>query len=144
MSFALFALALAAFSQAAGASPLSTESAAIASKLPVSDVRLVPTGINVTFETHGIKSDATVISSLFACNTLNCASCSTIPLPQMFQTCLPMESSVSVAVVQQLGEALPYGVFVGPAGCTSFAQLPEINTCFNVNNGPFTDYFLNE
>ncbi|KAI0741762.1 hypothetical protein C8Q80DRAFT_1123571 [Daedaleopsis nitida] len=143
MSFACSTLlALATFSQAVSASPLTLVDAA--STLPVSDVRLVPANVNITFDTHGIHSDATVPSIIMACAAANCVSCSNIPLPTMFNTCLGLPSAISVAVTQQFNEALPYGVFVGPRGCTSFAQIPAINTCFNVINGPFTDFEVTE
>ncbi len=69
-------------------------------------------------------------------------SCSRTPLPTTFEVWLGEVAFSSVVVTQQFNEALPYGVFVGPPGCASFAQIPTINTCFNLNGGPFTDFEL--
>ncbi|KAI0800287.1 hypothetical protein C8Q74DRAFT_402830 [Fomes fomentarius] len=46
----------------------------------------------------------------------------------------------SVAVSQPSNQGLPFGVGVGPSPCQQFAQIPRVNTCFNINGGPFSDY----
>ncbi|KAI0793693.1 hypothetical protein C8Q74DRAFT_1435957 [Fomes fomentarius] len=142
---ARLALALFTTSTAARASPLAGESTSNASTLPVSDIVLTPVAANFTSAAarNSVRPDATVPSILLTCAGVGCTgSCSRTPLPTTFEVCLGEVAFSSVAVTQQFNEALPYGVFVGPPGCASFAQIPTINTCFNLNGGPFTDFEL--
>ncbi|KAI0793664.1 hypothetical protein C8Q74DRAFT_1215207 [Fomes fomentarius] len=143
-TIALTTLALTLFTQAAHASPLTTaDTTSIAGSLPVSDTVLVPVAANFTSAANDVHPDAGVSSILVTCTGAGCSgTCYNTPLPLMFETCLGVPAFNSVAVTQQFNEALPYGVFVGPPGCASFAQIPVINTCFNVINGPFTVFEL--
>ncbi|KAI0793657.1 hypothetical protein C8Q74DRAFT_1215204 [Fomes fomentarius] len=143
-TIALTTLALVLFTQVAHASPLAAaDTTSIAGSLPVSDIVLVPVPVNFTSVANNVHPDGTVLSTLLTCAGTGCTgNCLNIPLPSMFETCLGVPAFSSVAVVQQFNEVPTYGIFVGPPGCASFAQIPVINTCFNVNNGPFTDFEL--
>ena len=135
---ALATLALAFFAQMAYASPART--------LPVADTVLVPTAADFTSTAKGgIHAEGTVSSILMVCTEAACGGvCSNIALPLQFDTCLGAPAFNSLAVLQQYNEALGYGVWVGPSGCQSFAQIPQINTCYNVNGGPWTDFEVTE
>lgn len=39
---------------------------------------------------------------------------------------------LSAEVYSPTGAALPYGVYVGLAGCEDPVQLPTVNTCYNL------------
>ncbi|KAH9926270.1 uncharacterized protein BXZ73DRAFT_90946 [Epithele typhae] len=88
-------------------------------------------------------AEATFPATLLLCPGVNCASCfgfdlSTLPV----DVCLTTSSFNSVAISQPSNEGLPFGVLVGPPGCASFAQIPTVNQCFNVNGGPFVDFAI--
>ena len=136
-------LALVFVTQVAQAFPAAN---AVAGTLPVSDVVLVPTVQNVSpAVTKGLHRRQTTFSTLVTCSEADCAGgCSNTELPTEFDICLGLPAFTSVGVLQQLDEALPYGVFVGPSGCESFAQIPEINTCFNTGGVTFTDFEITE
>ncbi|KAH9888992.1 hypothetical protein C8Q73DRAFT_655076 [Cubamyces lactineus] len=141
------AIALALFSQAAFASPLSTETTDIASKFPVVDLGSIQAHPNVTLSQAGIHVDAAqqeFPATLLLCPTTSCISCfgfdlSTLPTNECLAAGFNFES---IAINQPSNEGLPFGVFVGPPGCLSFAQIPSVNTCYNANNGPFVDYAI--
>ena len=140
---ALATLALVFMTQVAQAIPAAN---AVAGTLPVSDIVLVPTVKGVSpAVTKGLHRRQTTFSTLVTCSAADCASgCSNTELPTEFDICLGLPAFTSVGVIQQLDEALPYGVFVGPSGCESFAQIPEINTCFNTGGVTFTDFEITE
>ena len=160
MFFAI-AAAFVAFIQVAHGTPLAPVSAAAqpnlagvttAASFPTQELALPGVAHTSTAGTSpavafpGIHSDAaqqTFPATLLLCPTANCASCfafdlSTFPLDECFAT----SSFTSVAISQPSNEGLPFAVLVGPAGCLSFAQIPTVNTCFNVNGGPFSDFAL--
>ena len=161
MFFAIGTIALVAFIQVAHGNPLSPiaasakpDAAAVttAASFPVHELAAAGTGIPNTLRTSpavafpGLHSDAaqqTFPATLLLCPTASCASCfsfdlSTLPVNQ----CLSTSPFTSVAISQPSNEGLPFAVLVGPAGCLSFAQIPTVNTCFNVNGGPFSDFAL--
>ncbi|RPD53656.1 hypothetical protein L227DRAFT_481056, partial [Lentinus tigrinus ALCF2SS1-6] len=94
---------------------------------------------------HSDAADAIFPATLLLCPSFNCASCfsfdlSTLPIDQCL---IDLSSSFeSVAISQPSNEGLPFAVLVGPPGCASFAQIPLVNECFNVNGGPFTDFAI--
>ena len=95
---------------------------------------------------NGDTAQQTFPATLLLCPGTGCASCfgfdlSTFPFDECFATSFSFES---VAISQPSNEGLPFGVLVGPPGCASFAQIPTVNECFNVNGGPFTDFALIE
>ena len=140
MSFIAFVtVALALFTQSAQAT-------AIAGKLPVSDVVLVAskdTAVVQAAHSGALTRRQTTPSTLLICTSTGCGgTCDEVALPVTFEECFTLPAFVSVAVLAPAGEDLPYGVFVGPAGCGEFAQIPETNTCFNTGS-TFSDFFLN-
>lgn len=90
-------------------------------------------------------------TTILLCEKSGCTSCFGITLPLQQGTCftLDLEPSgtefrfVSVAISQPGGGGLPYSVLVGPAGCGSFALAPQVNTCFEIPDGPYADFLLN-
>lgn len=163
MFFAIAATALVAFIQIAHGTPLAPVSAAVkpdvagvttAALFPVHE--LSPAGARIpdtvgtspasAFQAlHSDVAQQTFPATLLLCPSANCASCfgfdlSTLPV----NVCLTTSAFSSVAISQPSNEGLPFGVLVGPPGCLSFAQIPIVNQCFNVNGGPFTDFALVE
>ena len=146
-AFAFAAIALALFGQTAFAAPPSTEATDIASKFPVFDFGSIQAHPNVTLAPGGIHVDAaqqTFPATLLLCPTTSCISCFGFDLSAIpANNCLTAGFNfASFSINQPSNEGLPFGVFVGPPGCTSFFQIPEVNECFNVVNGTFADYSL--
>ncbi|KAI0629112.1 hypothetical protein C8Q77DRAFT_305791 [Trametes polyzona] len=131
--------------------PISAEPTDIGASFPVHPIgpaSPLPTQNN----THGrpgphpniVPSDFP--ATLLLCNTVNCISCfqfdlSTIP----HNSCLQAGFSyLSMAINQPNNAGLDFGVFGGPAGCASFAQIPTVNECFNSgpNGQAFADFAL--
>ncbi|RPD64089.1 hypothetical protein L226DRAFT_533400 [Lentinus tigrinus ALCF2SS1-7] len=158
MYFAIAAVALVALSQLAQATPLSPvavsvkpagEAVNFAAKFPVHDLGSIAAQPNVTLASssgvHTDVADATFPATLLLCPSVSCLSCFSFDLSTIPQNeCLIDTSSTfsSVAISQPSNEGLPFEVLVGPTGCLSFAQIPAVNECFNVNNGPFTDFAI--
>ncbi|KAH9927940.1 uncharacterized protein BXZ73DRAFT_102448 [Epithele typhae] len=73
-------------------------------------------------------------AQLFLCSIANCATCFVpIDLSEFAaDVCHAAPSFVSAGVVQPSGAGLPFAVLVGPPGCAEFAQIPEVNECFNL------------
>ncbi|KAH9935180.1 uncharacterized protein BXZ73DRAFT_100567 [Epithele typhae] len=87
--------------------------------------------------------EATFPATLLLCPGTNCASCSGFDLSRIpVNVCFATSAFRSVAISQPSNSGLPFGVVVGPSGCSSFAQIPTVNQCFNVNGGPFSDFAL--
>ncbi|CDO68195.1 hypothetical protein BN946_scf184938.g47 [Trametes cinnabarina] len=147
MRFTIFAVAAVAFGQAVFASPLTPETTDIAAKFPVFDLDKVQAHPNITLTQGGIHIDAAQAefpATLLLCTTTSCISCfgfdlSTLPTNECIASGINFQSA---AISQPSNEGLPFGVFVGPGGCASFAQLPAVNTCYNVNPAPFSDYAI--
>ncbi|KAI0657963.1 hypothetical protein C8Q70DRAFT_918529 [Cubamyces menziesii] len=144
-AFALTAIALALFSQTAFAAPPSTEATDIASKFPVFDFGSIQAHPNVTLAQGGIHVDAAqqeFPATLLLCPTASCISCFRFDLSATTTNeCFAAGFDfASFSIDQPSNEGLSFGVFVGPPGCLSFFQIPEVNACFNVVNGTFADY----
>ncbi|KAJ3005008.1 hypothetical protein NUW54_g4533 [Trametes sanguinea] len=81
------------------------------------------------------------------CPLGSCISC--FPLDMSIlppNTCLAeqMSNIASVSIIQPSNAGLPYGMFVGTGDCSEFAQIPAVNTCFDINFGrPATDIAIN-
>ena len=109
-------------------------------------MRLFKALFTCTREQAAASSSAT----LLLCEQRACGSCLAFDLLSApHDVCLapsvPRDFRFSsVAISQPSNEGLPFGVLVGPPGCASFAQIPTVNECFNVNGGPFTDFALIE
>ncbi|KAI0718026.1 hypothetical protein C8T65DRAFT_639765 [Cerioporus squamosus] len=161
MYFAIAAVALAALSQVAQATPLSTvatkveafrQAVTIASKFPVHDLRVgsVAAQPNVTLPSDSLRSDVAggAGAILLLCPATNCLSCFAFDLGSLpdaeANECLIDESStfVSAAISQASNAGLPFEVLVGPSGCLSFAQIPAVNQCFNLSPAPFADFAI--
>ena len=161
MYFAIVAVTVAALSQLAQTTPLSSDAARVklagaaiapAAHFPVRDLDSAVAEPHITSPSEsGVRIEAvnaTFPATLLLCSAANCLSgcfsfdLSTIPVNE----CLIDESSTfqSLAISQPSNAGLPFSVFVGPPGCFSFAQIPAVNTCFNANNGPFDDFFVEE
>ncbi|KAI8996337.1 hypothetical protein BD414DRAFT_477607 [Trametes punicea] len=139
------AVALALLGQAVYASPLTAETTDVAAAFPVVDLSSVQAHPNITLSQGGIHIDAAqqeFPATLLFCPTVSCISCFGIDLSSVpTNECLASGVNfASVSINQPSNEGLPFGVFVGPPGCESFVQLPAVNTCYNVNPAPFTDY----
>lgn len=144
------ALAVALFTQATQAKPLGALTD-IGAKFPVLDLPLGSTSVpNATLARGGGAPHPDIVPSdfpafLLLCSTVSCISCfqldmSVIPHNSCINPGVPI---VSMAISQPTNVGLDFGVFLGPAGCLSFAQLPTVNTCFNAAmGGPFADYAL--
>ena len=139
MFFPLSAMGFALLPFVALASPLAADTV---STLPLSNLVLTAVAGNLT-SNHELHADATVHTTLVTCTGTACdTGCINSALPTRSDTCLGLPPFNSVGIVSKFGEIPTYIVGVGPQGCQSFAQIPEINTCFTVNNGPFTDYLM--
>lgn len=143
MFYALSAVGFALLPFVALASPLAADSASTVTTLPLSNLVLTAVAGNLTSKEHGLHADGTVLTTLVTCTGTACdTGCVNSGLPTRSDTCLGLPAFNSVGIVSKFGEIPTYIVGVGPPGCQSFAQIPEINTCFTVNNGPFTDYLM--
>ncbi|CDO68209.1 hypothetical protein BN946_scf184938.g61 [Trametes cinnabarina] len=147
MRFTFLALAAAALSQSTVivATPLTAVATDIAAKFPVFDIDKVHAQPNVTLSQGGIRVDtaqAEFPATLLLCPTTNCISCFGFDLSSMptHECIVPGFTFQSVSINQPSNQGLPFGVFVGPGGCVSFASLPAVNTCYNVIPAPFSDY----
>ena len=162
MFFTIAAAALVAFFQVAQATPLTSltttvkpvsNAVTIGAHFPVHELRIDSAVDTVQAKVthpsasglHRDTADSTFPATLLLCPSTNCASCfsfdlSTLPVDE----CLSTSAFFSVAISQPSNEGLPFGVLVGPPGCASFAQIPVVNECFNVNGGPFTDFAILE
>ena len=78
------------------------------------------------------------------CETGTCGAVGGIDLSEFpTDVCFPAAPSFnSVAVVQPSGEGLPFAVLVGPPGCEEFADIPVVNECFNIEDGPWDQWEL--
>ncbi|KAI0683283.1 hypothetical protein C8T65DRAFT_784445, partial [Cerioporus squamosus] len=85
---------------------------------------------------HADAGDAIYPATIFLCKESGCASCTGYDLSiQPHQTCLaPGFNFLSVHINQPSNAGLPFGVYTGPIGCSSFAQVPAVNTCYNAAN----------
>ena len=137
MFFPLSAMGFALLPFVALASPLAADAV---STLPLSNLVLTAVAGNLT-SNHGLHADATVHTTLVTCTGTACdTGCVNTPLPTVAGSCLGLPAFNSVGLVSQFGEIPDYIVGVGPPGCQSFALIPQLNTCFGVNAGPFTDF----
>ncbi len=85
---------------------------------------------------HADSSLAVYPATIFLCKESGCGSCTGYDLGiQPHQTCLvPGFNFMSVTINQPSNQGLPFGVYTGPIGCSTFAQVPQVNTCYNANN----------
>ncbi|RPD58773.1 hypothetical protein L227DRAFT_601766 [Lentinus tigrinus ALCF2SS1-6] len=102
---------------------------------------------NVTVGTAGVhtsSADAIYPATIFVCRALGCGSCTGYDLSiQPHNTCLgPGFNFVSAYINQPSNQGLPYGVYTGPTGCGSFAQIPQVNTCYDASNYIGADFKL--
>lgn len=157
MYFVIAAVVLAGLSQVAQATPLSTvatrvepvrQAVTTAAKFPVHDLGSVAAHPNVTLPSGAVHSDVAggAGAILLLCPSVNCLSCFSFDLGTLTLTneCLIDQSSTfaSAAISQPSNAGLPFEVLIGPAGCLSFAQIPAVNECFNVNPAPFADFAI--
>ncbi|KAI9063874.1 hypothetical protein FKP32DRAFT_1571143 [Trametes sanguinea] len=147
MRFTLFAVAAAVFGQTVLASPLTPETTDIAAKFPVVELSSAQAHPNITLSQGGIHIDAAQAefpATLLLCTTTSCISCfgfdlSAVPTNECIASGINYQS---IAISQPSNEGLPFGVFGSPPGCTSFVQIPAVNTCYNVSPAPFADYAI--
>ena len=164
MYFVIAAVALAAIAKVAGATPLSSDAITPTVKgtpqVGESFTDLAAHALdgpvvahpNVTFTTsstglHALSADAVFPATLQLCSGTGCSGCFNFDLSVLQRNvCLIDGSSLinSVKIVQPSNEGLPFGVYVGPSGCSAFTQIPAVNTCYNAVNGPFTDFKLTD
>ncbi|KAI0741736.1 hypothetical protein C8Q80DRAFT_152650 [Daedaleopsis nitida] len=95
------------------------------------------------------SADTVNSATLLLCQNTDCGGCQGFDLNAAPRdACLvPSESSFqfwSVAISQPRDSGLPYGVLVGPGGCTEFSYIPRVNTCYDVPNPPFTEFAIND
>ena len=174
MFFPLAALVLAAVSQIALATPVTSLTkpteldVTLAQGFPIRTLDIIRDAItgNVHDGTIGARDttgthdgttgayDGTILDRaaaanpaiLLLCPTTNCATCSGFNL-STFPTneCfLTNVQAVSVGISQPGGGGLPFTVAVGTAQCATLAAIPAVNECFNINGGPFTNFALLE
>ncbi|RPD69783.1 hypothetical protein L226DRAFT_575268 [Lentinus tigrinus ALCF2SS1-7] len=90
---------------------------------------------NVTVGEGGVHVDGVdaVNAILYLCQGSGCNLCTSYSLDsQPHRVCLTgYINFVSVYIYQPSDVGLPFGVYTGPSGCTSFAQVPAVNTCYN-------------
>ncbi|KAI8996340.1 hypothetical protein BD414DRAFT_197579 [Trametes punicea] len=150
MRYSFAALALALLGQAVHASPLTRKTTTtIAGSFPVVDLQAnhVTPHSNSTSSRGGLSSDAALQefpADLLLCSALNCAGCEVFNLAAIpFDTCEIEFFYESVAISQPSGEGLPFAVFLTPPNlCATGTQIPEVNTCFNVEGDDFDDFIL--
>ena len=134
-------------SRTAIANPVARDAASIASRLPVSASTLsqakglIPGNFSdaasARTAAHGFPSDLAARqefpAQLYMCAEESCASCwSPVDLSEWpADQCHYINGFLSTAIVQPSGEGLPFAVAVGPPGCEEFAQIPEVNVCYN-------------
>ncbi len=85
---------------------------------------------------HADAADAVYPATIFLCKESGCGSCTGYDLSiQPHQTCLaPGFNFMSISINQPSNQGLPFGVYTGPIGCSTFAQVSQVNTCFNADN----------
>lgn len=157
MFFALTAVVAALFAQAALANPIAPAARpigadrvdpSIATDFPVVDITSVAPKPNITVGANGVHTDVAqadfpaslLLFSGFSCSgTVDSINLASVPFDQCFFAPILFNSA---AVSQPSNSGLDFAVLVGPDGCASFAQLPAVNTCFNLNGGPFGDFAI--
>ena len=153
MLFSLATLAL-VFAAAVGAVPVTdtltptvdSVSVDAASVLDLSFGSVSKDG-NVTIHKGGLHADAasaTYPATLFLCRTSSCGSCTGYDLSiQRHNTCLTGGFTFySTYISQPSNSGLPFAVYTGPSGCSSFAQVPVVNTCYRTSNYAGNDFKL--
>lgn len=144
-----FAILSVALAHVASATPIVAPEAAgvtaLAASFPVSELSIesgVHSNTTLAGHVHGLVARQEFPANLLLCPTLNCASCLSFTTQgQAENTCFnPGFSFVSTAISQPSGQGLPFAVLVGTPGCASLAQIPQVNTCFNLNGGTFDTF----
>ncbi|KAH9945904.1 uncharacterized protein BXZ73DRAFT_95422 [Epithele typhae] len=88
-------------------------------------------------------ADAIFPAVLLLCSSFNCANCLSYNLQTTtVDTCLATSAFSSVSISQPSNQGLPFAVYVGPSGCTNFAKIPVVNTCFNLVGGSFSNFLV--
>ncbi|KAI1788179.1 hypothetical protein LXA43DRAFT_1063839 [Ganoderma leucocontextum] len=155
MHFAVLTTLALAFIGAAFANPTIASSADLGAPMeddvsapdtfPVIDLSSVDSETalaNTTLNTLGDLRDGPAAqfgaATLLLCQSFNCRRCFGFDIGRLpHRVCLTANPGFfSVAISQPSNFGLPFGVFVGPR-CSSFAQVPRVNTCFNIIGGPF-------
>jgi hypothetical protein len=123
------------------------DSVSIARSIPVVDLANIDvTRQNVTLATKGsstLRVDAAQApfpATLLLCRTTGCGSCTGFDISLFpHNTCLianPAFGFFSVFITQPSNEGFAFGVYAGPT-CPGLGLIPLVNTCFNVNGGPY-------
>ncbi|KAI9061452.1 hypothetical protein FKP32DRAFT_1526452, partial [Trametes sanguinea] len=78
-------------------------------------------------------------ATLLTCTSTNCAAgCTSWTLADRGDgNCFFAGQFVSVAIEQPSNQGLPFSVDIAPANCENWLAIPAVNTCFNINGGPF-------
>ncbi|RDX43429.1 hypothetical protein OH76DRAFT_1361187 [Lentinus brumalis] len=153
LTFVTFAVALVSAVQAtpvsAGTTVTSTTvGMSAAAGIPVVSLELgsVSEHGNVTVGKGGMhpsSADDVYPASMMICLESGCQSCSSFDLSNEQQACLiPQLNFMSVWINQPSNQGLPFAVFTGPVGCSQWAQVPLVNTCYNTVNYIGWDYEL--
>ncbi|KAI0644244.1 hypothetical protein C8Q79DRAFT_136165 [Trametes meyenii] len=152
--FTAFILGLLSSGSYATPPPIHAEPVHFGGKFPVydlgaHDIEVHPNAtvpLPGTSKVHALDVPGEFPATLLLCPTVDCISCfgidmSIVPHNECFTNGITFQS---ITINQPSNAGLPFGVFAGPSGCFSFAQIPSVNTCFNVNasGSPFTDYSL--
>ena len=102
---------------------------------------------NSTVGKDGVHSNAVdqiYPAVFFLCRSSGCGSCTGYDLSiQPHGVCLTGGFNFfSMFISQPSNEGLPFAIYTGPAGCSSFAQVPVVNTCYNAANYVGWDFEL--
>ena len=158
-AFAITAIIAFFVAHTAHATPLTETNnalAAVAAALPLSPTTLsTPAAANARGTNFTSAHDFPALDGLLArqefpatlllCAAANCESCGVGTDLSEFpaDVCHPaFPSFVSTGIVQPSGQGLPFAVLVGPPGCEEFAQIPEVNVCFNIQGEAFNQWEL--
>ncbi|KAH9858862.1 hypothetical protein C2E23DRAFT_23688 [Lenzites betulinus] len=151
MRFSIAALALTFFSQSI-ATPMTSRTTTIGASLPVVDLGLPSVQESSITLTQSTVQPNTILPHpdeinivLLICQSLDCEVCDLINLMGLnADTCFATAHSfVSTAVVQPNAPTLPFNTSVGTTQCGQLIELPDTNTCFNLQGPqPFDSFAL--
>ncbi|TFK85241.1 hypothetical protein K466DRAFT_198572 [Polyporus arcularius HHB13444] len=121
-------------------------------RVPVVNQDLVSAGAqgNVTIGTGGVHADVAnsqYPATIYFCEGGQCgigAECKGFDLSiQPHQSCLtPGFEFYSIFIYQPSNEGLPYAIYTGPVGCSTYYQVPRVNTCYVTNGYTGWDFQL--
>ncbi|KAH9888427.1 hypothetical protein C8Q73DRAFT_183975 [Cubamyces lactineus] len=84
-------------------------------------------------------------ATLLTCFDSNCADCLSWDLENRGEAnCYLAGEFISVGISQPSNVGFPFSVDISPGNCTNWLAIPAVNTCYNINGGPFEQFGVND